>query len=207
MAWQASSSRRCRRSRSFEAVIRWSCSSAARSSGISGGRGVPGSSLLIVAPLNRIGGGHEAGMTGHMGFSAGFRRSLGLCIIGPGALAGWYNFFHFSPAGLQNDAGKLGVNRRIGSTPVPEFSPSPPPSHPAPGAGAALPPVRLKVLHLEDNEGDHALVTAHLRRGGIEADITRVETEIALIEALAEDWDLILSDYNLPGYSGLAALA
>jgi len=89
---------------------------------------------------------------------------------------------------------------------VPEFSPSPPPSHPAPGAGAALPPVRLKVLHLEDNEGDHALVTAHLRRGGIEADITRVETEIALIEALAEDWDLILSDYNLPGYSGLAAL-
>src|SRR3989344_3897901 len=132
-------------------------------------------------------------MTGHMGFSAGFRRSLGLCIIGPGALAGWYNFFHFSPAGLQNDAGKLGVNRRIGSPPVPEFSPSPPPSHPAPGAGAALPPVRLKVLHLEDNEGDHALVTAHLRRGGIEADITRVETEIALLEALAEDWDLSLS--------------
>jgi CheY-like chemotaxis protein len=89
---------------------------------------------------------------------------------------------------------------------VPEFSPSPPPNHPASGAGTALPPVRLKVLHLEDNEGDHALVTAHLRRGGIEADITRVETEAALIEALADDWDLILSDYNLPGYSGLAAL-
>ena len=67
-------------------------------------------------------------------------------------------------------------------------------------------PRRLRVLHLEDNEADHALVAAHLRRGGIDADIERIETESALIEALEDDWDLILSDYNLPGYSGLAAL-
>src|SRR6218665_322914 len=67
-------------------------------------------------------------------------------------------------------------------------------------------PRRLRVLHLEDNEADHALVAAHLRRGGIDADIERIETEPALIEALEHDWDLILSDYNLPGYSGLAAL-
>ncbi|HYR26326.1 MAG TPA: response regulator, partial [Aquabacterium sp.] len=69
-----------------------------------------------------------------------------------------------------------------------------------------MPPLRLRVLHLEDNEEDHALVAIHLRRGGINADIQRVETEAELIEALEEDWDLILSDYNLPGYSGLAAL-
>jgi signal transduction histidine kinase len=69
-----------------------------------------------------------------------------------------------------------------------------------------MPLVKLRVLHLEDNEEDHALVAIHLRRGGIHADIERVETEPALVEALAREWDLILSDYNLPGYSGLAAL-
>jgi signal transduction histidine kinase len=68
------------------------------------------------------------------------------------------------------------------------------------------PPPRLRVLHLEDNEADHALVAAHLLRGGIDADIERVENEVGLAQALEEEWDLILSDYNLPGYSGLAAL-
>lgn len=65
---------------------------------------------------------------------------------------------------------------------------------------------RLRVLHVEDNEEDHALVMAHLRRGGIDAEVERVETADELHQALMQDWDLILSDYNLPGYSGLAAL-
>ncbi len=69
----------------------------------------------------------------------------------------------------------------------------------------SLPPT-LRVLHLEDNDADHALVVAHLRRGGIQADVHRVDNEQDLTNALYEDWDLILSDYNLPGYSGLAAL-
>jgi len=64
----------------------------------------------------------------------------------------------------------------------------------------------LRVLHLEDNDADHALVVAHLRRGGIQADVHRVDNEQDLTDALYDDWDLILSDYNLPGYSGLAAL-
>jgi CheY-like chemotaxis protein len=82
----------------------------------------------------------------------------------------------------------------------PSLTPSmTPPSSP-------LQPVRLRVLHLEDNEEDHALVCIHLRRGGINADVYRVEDEAGLIEALEQDWDLLLSDYNLPGYSGLAAL-
>jgi signal transduction histidine kinase len=76
------------------------------------------------------------------------------------------------------------------------------PDHPdAPPA-----PVKLRVLHLEDNDADHALVAAHLRRGGIDADLHRIEDEHGLTDALFEDWDIILSDYNLPGYSGLAAL-
>ena len=34
-------------------------------------------------------------------------------------------------------------------------------------------PRRLRVLHLEDSEPDHALVLAHLRRGGLVADVRR----------------------------------
>ncbi|MEY8689906.1 MAG: response regulator [Leptothrix sp. (in: b-proteobacteria)] len=68
------------------------------------------------------------------------------------------------------------------------------------------PPRRLRLLHLEDAELDHQLVLAHLRRGGIEAQVRRVETEAEFLAALAERWDAVLSDYNLPGYSGLLAL-
>ncbi len=89
-----------------------------------------------------------------------------------------------------------------------ELTPGPAPvadrAHGTPRPG--LPAVRLRVLHLEDNDEDHALVAVHLRRGGIDADLQRVENEAELIEQLYHDWDLILSDYNLPGYSGLAAL-
>lgn len=69
-----------------------------------------------------------------------------------------------------------------------------------------MPPLRLKVLHIEDSEEDHALVAVHLQRAGIEADMRRISTEAELSDALFEDWDLILCDYNLPGYSGMAAL-
>ncbi|MFM2057025.1 MAG: hypothetical protein RLY71_1410 [Pseudomonadota bacterium] len=68
------------------------------------------------------------------------------------------------------------------------------------------PPRRLRLLHLEDAELDHQLVLAHLKRGGIEAQVRRVETEAEFLAALDERWDAVLSDYNLPGYSGLLAL-
>ncbi|MES2958214.1 MAG: histidine kinase [Pseudomonadota bacterium] len=64
----------------------------------------------------------------------------------------------------------------------------------------------LRVLHLEDSEVDHELALAHLTVGGREVQTLRVETEDGFRAALEEDWDAILSDYNLPGFSGLAAL-
>ncbi len=67
-------------------------------------------------------------------------------------------------------------------------------------------PQHLRVLHLEDNEVDYEVTLAHLRRGGIDADMVRVETEAEYRAALGEPWDVILSDYNLPGFSGLKAL-
>ncbi len=64
----------------------------------------------------------------------------------------------------------------------------------------------LKVLHLEDSAFDHELALAHLRRGGMQMASRRVESRDAYARALAEDWDVILSDFNLPGFSGLTAL-
>ncbi len=70
------------------------------------------------------------------------------------------------------------------------------------------PPVPLRVLHLEDSDDDAALVVRELRRGGFDPRCERVETRPAFMNALgAGDWDVIISDYALPAYNGLAALA
>ena len=87
----------------------------------------------------------------------------------------------------------------MSSTPV-----LPPPRHTPPLA----PPARrtLRVLHLEDSEVDHELAMAWLARDGRSLQTLRVDTEAGFRAALEEDWDAVLSDYNLPGFSGLAAL-
>ena len=64
----------------------------------------------------------------------------------------------------------------------------------------------FRVLHLEDSELDHELLLAHLSRGGLNAQTRRVDSEHAFLDALVEPWDLVVSDYNLPGFSGLLAL-
>jgi signal transduction histidine kinase len=67
---------------------------------------------------------------------------------------------------------------------------------------------RLRVLHLEDSDLDHQLTLAHMKRGGLDIDAVRIESEAEFRSAIAPDqrWHVILSDYNLPGFSGLAAL-
>ncbi|MBU6258928.1 MAG: response regulator [Burkholderiales bacterium] len=65
---------------------------------------------------------------------------------------------------------------------------------------------RLRLLHLEDSEPDHALVLAHLARGGVAVEARRVESRAEFAAALDESWDLVLSDYHLPGFTGLDAL-
>ena len=64
----------------------------------------------------------------------------------------------------------------------------------------------FRVLHLEDSELDHELLLAHMVRGGLLTQTRRVETEADFLEALDEPWDVVVSDYNLPGFSGLVAL-
>jgi signal transduction histidine kinase len=66
----------------------------------------------------------------------------------------------------------------------------------------------LRVLHVEDSSDDSALVMRELTRGGFEPTCERVETQIAFKAALrAKEWDVIISDYSLPSYNGLIALA
>ena len=71
---------------------------------------------------------------------------------------------------------------------------------------SAVLPRELRVLHLEDSEFDHELARAHLQRGGLNVELQRVDSEVAFLAALDQPWDAIISDYNLPGFSGLVAL-
>jgi PAS domain S-box-containing protein len=65
---------------------------------------------------------------------------------------------------------------------------------------------RLKILHLEDSRPDAELVEETLASGGIDADIVRVDRRETFQAALeAGDFDVILADYNLPAFDGVAA--
>ncbi len=75
------------------------------------------------------------------------------------------------------------------------------------GTGWAQPSHALvRMLHLEDSEPDHALVLAQLRRSGLRVSVQRVETRADFTLALGERWDVIISDYHLPGFTGVQAL-
>ena len=65
----------------------------------------------------------------------------------------------------------------------------------------------LRVLVIEDSEDDVLLLNRALQRGGHRPYIRQVEQPASMIDALAEDkWDIIIADYSLPNFSGLAAL-
>jgi diguanylate cyclase (GGDEF)-like protein len=66
----------------------------------------------------------------------------------------------------------------------------------------------LRVLIVEDSEDDAALLVRELRHGGYDPTFERVDTSAATKTALEQRaWDLIISDYSMPQFSGLAALA
>jgi PAS domain S-box-containing protein len=67
-------------------------------------------------------------------------------------------------------------------------------------------PQPIKVLIVEDSPADAELVQRALRRAGFEPTAQVVDTEDAYLEALRSGFDLVLSDYQLPQFSGLRAL-
>lgn len=65
----------------------------------------------------------------------------------------------------------------------------------------------LRVLHLEDSRVDAELVSELIASHGIVADIDQVETRDQFVAALERGgYDIILADYALPAFDGMAAL-
>jgi two-component system cell cycle sensor histidine kinase/response regulator CckA len=65
----------------------------------------------------------------------------------------------------------------------------------------------LHVLVVEDSPDDAELIVAELERGGYHVSAERVQTAHAMQEALRRaQWDMVVSDYDMPGFSGPAAL-
>jgi PAS domain S-box-containing protein len=65
----------------------------------------------------------------------------------------------------------------------------------------------LNILIVEDNEDDCLLLLRELRKGGYEPVYERVDTADAMRESLRQrPWDIVVSDYLMPKFSGLAAL-
>src|SRR6266852_4855968 len=67
--------------------------------------------------------------------------------------------------------------------------------------------VPLRLLIIEDSDDDAALVVRELKRAGYEVAFKRVDTPQMLKSAIAgQDWDLAISDFSMPVFSGTDAL-
>ena len=66
---------------------------------------------------------------------------------------------------------------------------------------------RLRLVLVEDSEDDARLILRELRGAGFTVNAERVETPQALAQALSNgEWDLVISDHNLPQFSAPEAL-
>ncbi len=65
----------------------------------------------------------------------------------------------------------------------------------------------FKILVIEDVVADFLLLERHLRQHGLEAECLRITSDSELHEALQNNWDVVLSDYNVPGMNFRATLA
>ncbi len=66
----------------------------------------------------------------------------------------------------------------------------------------------IRVLIIEDSESDAELLKHHLEKAGLRIASECIEDEKALNAALdAHGWDLIISDFNLPGFNAFSALS
>src|ERR1051325_4925419 len=65
---------------------------------------------------------------------------------------------------------------------------------------------QLRVLILEDSPNDAELIVQELRRAGFEPDWRRVDNEADYIGSLNDRFDVVLSDFAMPGFGGTRAL-
>jgi two-component system cell cycle sensor histidine kinase/response regulator CckA len=69
---------------------------------------------------------------------------------------------------------------------------------------SAAPP--LRILILDDRADDAAIISRALRRAGVDCVTQHAESEAEFLASLTLPPELILADYQLPGYDALAAL-
>lgn len=64
----------------------------------------------------------------------------------------------------------------------------------------------VRLLLVEDDADDAELLRVELMKRGIETELTRVDTEVALRGALSKgNWDIVVSDYSMPTFDGMRA--
>ncbi len=67
--------------------------------------------------------------------------------------------------------------------------------------------VPARILIVDDSPDDVELMVRALRHGGCDIVCKRVDTPQAMQAALARgDWDLVIADYSMPRFDGIAAL-
>src|SRR5919109_2566859 len=71
--------------------------------------------------------------------------------------------------------------------------------------GAAITGEELRVLLVEDDRADATLCLAELKRGGFRVTAEVVQNERELRERLHLPFDVVISDYRLPGWTGMDA--
>jgi two-component system sensor histidine kinase UhpB len=65
----------------------------------------------------------------------------------------------------------------------------------------------LRLLLIEDSDDDALLLLRHIKKGGYEVVHERVDSDEGLKAALQDHpWDIVISDYAMPAFSGLDAL-
>jgi len=65
----------------------------------------------------------------------------------------------------------------------------------------------LSVLIVEDSASDAGLMVRHLQKAGFDVTHERVETDVQMRSSLQQRaWDIVLSDFRLPGFDAAAAL-
>jgi diguanylate cyclase (GGDEF)-like protein/PAS domain S-box-containing protein len=67
--------------------------------------------------------------------------------------------------------------------------------------------IPLRALIVEDDENDALLLADTLRQAGYALHWQRVDSERDMSRALDDNWDIVLSDYSMPGFSGTRALS
>ena len=64
----------------------------------------------------------------------------------------------------------------------------------------------VRLLLVEDSEDDALLTIRHIEAAGYLVTWRQVQTRAELMASLQEKWDVIISDYVIPGFSGIEAI-